>query len=151
MDNDEHRETYENAVLKHELVDFNLDTRADIFDEGSLLRAPPKQSGNPPKRLPKSTQVQKEAKANPYTPKDGKPEAGGVAPKGGAPKPANSKKALPNSAKLAVNKVMRQELDEMGLHGKARKNVIKWHKNQIKKAMRTNPLLKGEAKTGVIK
>lgn len=59
-------------------------------------------------------------------------------------------KALPNTAKLTLSEDARKELDGMGLHGKARKQLIKWHKKQVKKEMNTNPLLKGQAITGVI-
>lgn len=151
MDNDdliERREMYGNAQLNHELVDCNLVTRADLLE----WRAPPKLSaGRPKQQLPKSTQFRKEAKASPYTPKRGKPEAeaGGAQPK--APGLANGKKALPTSAKLIFSKGALEELDGMGLHGTARKNTIKWHKNQVKMEMRTNPLLNGKAKLGVIK
>jgi len=141
-DNDglERRESYERELIN---FDFDLDTRADIFDDDLLeRRAPPKQQ---PRR---GTQVRKETKANPYTPKNG--GKSNAAPKARVPQPAHRKKGLPNAAKLTLSKDARKELDGMGLHGKARKNTIKWHKNQLKKEMRTNPALKGKARTGVI-
>lgn len=150
----ERRETYESPLLERELVDFaNLDTRADIFDEGDSLeqRAQLGRSamGAPTQQSHKSTQVQKETKANPYTPKNGKPNVGSPAPKEDA-RPGNHRKALPNSAKLTLSKDARKELDRMGLRGKARRNTIKWHKIQVKEHMKTNPTLEGKAKTGVI-
>jgi len=45
--------------------------------------------------------------------------------------------------KYTLGKDARAELDRMNLHGKVRKNTIKWHKKQVKKQMKTNPTLKG--------
>ncbi|KAF9475178.1 hypothetical protein BDN70DRAFT_924162 [Pholiota conissans] len=51
---------------------------------------------------------------------------------------------------LTLGKYASKELDKLGLHGKVRKNTINWHKKQMKKAMRTHPLLKGVAQKGEI-
>ncbi|PPQ91041.1 hypothetical protein CVT25_013966 [Psilocybe cyanescens] len=51
--------------------------------------------------------------------------------------------------KLSIGEGAKHELNRLNVHGKERKNVIKWHKNQVKKEMKTNPDLK-HAHTGVI-
>lgn len=58
-------------------------------------------------------------------------------------------KYTPGETKLRIGDGAKQELDKMNLHGKQRKNVIKWHKKQVTKHMKQNPELK-DAKTGVI-
>jgi hypothetical protein len=135
-DNDDLELRESSALLERGLLNFDLDTRAHIFDEDDLFE----------RREPRRGQIRKETKANPYTPRG----RSNPAPKSRAPQPANRQKGLPNAAKLTMSKDARKELDGMGLHGKARKNTIKWHKSQVKKEMRTNPALKGKARTGVI-
>jgi hypothetical protein len=117
-DNDglERRESY--ALLEREPIDFDLDTRADVFDEDDLLE----------RRAPQSN----------------------AARRARASQPARGRKGLPNAARLTLGKEARKELDGMGLHGKARRNTVKWHKTQLKKEMKTNPALKGKARSGVI-
>ena len=92
--------------------------------------------------------ITKEPKANPFKSKT-KPASAPV----DKPRPQNNqnqRKALPNNTKLKLGDNARFELDKMGLHGKPRRNMIKWHKTQVKNEMKTNPLLKGKAHTGVI-
>lgn len=58
-------------------------------------------------------------------------------------------KYQPGETKLRLGDGAKQELDRINVHGKARKNVIKWHKKQVNKQMKQNPDLRG-ATTGVI-
>ena len=43
---------------------------------------------------------------------------------------------------LSLSDEAKNELNMMNLHGKARKKTIKWHKSQLKKEIKKNPLLK---------
>jgi len=43
---------------------------------------------------------------------------------------------------LSLSDAAKDELNRMGLHGKERKKVIHWHKKQVKKEIKNNPLLK---------
>jgi hypothetical protein len=52
--------------------------------------------------------------------------------------------------KIKLADSARTELDKIGLHGKQRRNMIKWHKKQVKNEMKNNPELKDKAHTGVI-
>jgi len=90
--------------------------------------------------------ITKEPKANPFKPKT-KPTS---APVQKAPHQNNKRKGLPNNTKLKLADTARAELNKIGVHGKARRNMIKWHKTQVKNEMKNNPLLKGKAHTGVI-
>ncbi|KAH9481457.1 hypothetical protein JR316_0005983 [Psilocybe cubensis] len=51
--------------------------------------------------------------------------------------------------RLSISDNAKAELNRLNIHGKERKNAIKWNKNKVKKEMRKNPELKG-AHTGVI-
>ncbi|KAF8803322.1 hypothetical protein BYT27DRAFT_7244365 [Phlegmacium glaucopus] len=93
-------------------------------------------------------QITKEPKANPYKPKEKPPSAPVKKPQ--PPNNQNQRKALPSNTKLQLGDHAREELDKMGLHGKPRRDMIKWHKTQVKNEMKTNPLLKDKAKSGVI-
>lgn len=44
----------------------------------------------------------------------------------------------------------RQEIAGMGLSGKHATDMKNWHENQVVHAMKTNPVLKGQAQTGII-
>lgn len=91
-------------------------------------------------------QISKEPKANPFKSK-AKPASTPV----GKSQPQNNKpKGLPINAKLTLSESARTELNKIGLHGKERRNMIKWHKTQVKNEMKNNPLLKGKAHKGVI-
>jgi len=92
--------------------------------------------------------ITKEPKANPYQPKT-KPASAPVE-KARPPNNQNKRKALPNNTKLKLADTARAELDKIGVHGKERRNMIKWHKTQVKNEMKNNPLLKDNARTGVI-
>ncbi|CAA7267218.1 unnamed protein product [Cyclocybe aegerita] len=135
----ERSEVYDNGLLEREAIP--LEIRNDVVD--TSFDELERRGGRTAPR--KSTQIKKETKANPFSKGKGK-----AAPPGAKPKAGNKQKALPNSAKLTLGKDARKELDNLGLHGKARKNTVKWHKNQVKQHMRTNPTLKGKAKTGTI-
>lgn len=50
----------------------------------------------------------------------------------------------PAPAKVMLGDTAKQELDKMKLHGKARKQTIKWHKKQVKEHMQHNPHLNRE-------
>lgn len=92
--------------------------------------------------------ITKEPKANPFKSKT-KPASTPVE-KSQHQNNQNHRKALPNNTKLKLADSARSELDKIGLHGKARRNMIKWHKTQVKNEMKNNPLLKDKAHTGVI-
>jgi len=140
----ERRETYENALLDRDFINLELEARTNLVDDSLLERASlDRRAGQTHPR--QSTEIKKEVKANPYSKGKAKTDTASA-----APRPKNKQKALPNSAKLTLSKDARKELDGMGLHGKARKSAIKWHKNQLKQQMKTNPVLKGKATTGVI-
>ncbi|KAJ3509712.1 hypothetical protein NLJ89_g5077 [Agrocybe chaxingu] len=142
----ERSEVYENSLLEREVIP--LEIRNDLvetwFEEFERRGGRKASRGSAVPR--KGTQIKKQPKANPFSAKS----KGKAAPPSPKPQPGNKQKALPNKAKLTLGKDARKELDNLGLHGKARKNTVKWHKNQVKKHMKTNPVLKGKAKTGTI-
>jgi len=134
----ERSEAYENLNALLERMVMDLDARDDLYDD--LYLELQRRGGR--------GEIKKEPKANPYTKKGGnRPAAPAAAPNRGA---ALARKALPNNAKITLGKDARTELNNMGLHGKARKSAIKWHKSQVKSHMRQNPDLKGKAHTAVI-
>jgi len=93
-------------------------------------------------------QITKEPKANPFKPKT--KSASAPVERARPQQNQNQRKALPNNTKLQLSDSARSELDKMGLHGKPRRNMVKWHKQQMKNEMNNHPLLKGKARTGVI-
>jgi len=92
--------------------------------------------------------ISKEQKANPFKPKTKSTSAPGK--KAQPQKNQNHRKGLPSNAKLTLSNDARTELNKIGVHGKERRKMIKWHKTQVKNEMKNNPLLKGKAHTGVI-
>lgn len=92
--------------------------------------------------------IAKEPKANPFKPKT-KPASAPVQ-KAQHQNNQNQRKGLPSNTKLKLADSARSELDKIGVHGKERRNMIKWHKSQVKAEMKKNPLLAGKAHTGVI-
>jgi len=121
----ERQEAYDNALLDRAFID---------GVDNSLFERAPARGG-----------IRKEAKVNPYS--KGQKVAKTVQP---ARKPKQPQQGQHVSPKMTLGKNAREELDKMGLHGKARKSTIKWHKNQVKQQMRTHPALKGKAKSAVI-
>ena len=93
-------------------------------------------------------QISKERKPNPFTPKTKSTSA--PVKKTQPQNNPNQRKGLPHNAKLTLSDSARTELNKIGVHGKQRRNMIKWHKTQVKNEMKNNPLLKGKANTGVI-
>jgi len=91
--------------------------------------------------------ITKEKKANPFKPKT-KPTSAPV--EKASPQNNQKRKGLPNNTKLKLADSARAELDKIGVHGKQRRNMIKFHKTQVKNEMKNNPLLKDKAHTGVI-
>ncbi|KAF9471412.1 hypothetical protein BDN70DRAFT_575110 [Pholiota conissans] len=140
----ERGEVTEQALLNREFIGLNqrefLDTDDTLLERDDLDLVRRARGGG-------RGQITKQPKANPYKSKAKTPAP---APARNANHNQNRRKALPNNTKLRLSDDARGELNKMGLHGKARKNTIKWHKNQVKKAMRTHPALKGKAHTGVI-
>lgn len=94
--------------------------------------------------------IAKESKANPFKSKSKPPTA--PVQKAQPQNNQNQRKGpgLPHYTKLRLADSARSELDKIGLHGKQRRNMIKWHKAQVKTEMKKNPLLAGKAHTGVI-
>ncbi|KAF8972229.1 hypothetical protein BDZ97DRAFT_2054324 [Flammula alnicola] len=93
--------------------------------------------GNPPK----NTQI----KQNPLSKDKAKTGTGST-----TTQPQNKQKALLNSAKLKLSEKARKELYSIGVHGKARKDTIEWHKYQLKQQMSNNPALKGKGGMGIV-
>ena len=81
--------------------------------------------------------ITKEPKAKPFIHKT-KPASAPVE-KARPQNNQNQRKGSPNNKKLklADTSSARSELDKMGLHGKPRRNMIKWHKTKMKARWRT--------------
>jgi len=82
----------------------------------------------------------------PKSPKQPKTNSNAAPAKAKKPPQQPKRKGPPNNAKIMLSDSARQELDKMGLHGKDRKKEIKYHKKEVKKAMKEKGAVTAEIK-----